>query len=149
MSNPYSSPVEPPEGRSSSPELQRPATALIIVSLVAIIFGAIGLVVDIGLIASGAVDKLEEINQSPISKHTQITVRVIWGVVLLVASCFVLYGAIQMRNLKKFGTARAAAIVAVIPGLGPCCLLGIPFGIWALMTLGKPGVKNLFDTNSQ
>ena len=36
-----------------------------------------------------------------------------------------------MRNLKNYGQARAAAVVAMIPLLGPCCLLGIPFGIWA------------------
>ena len=149
MSNPYQSPVLPVQIRDSYPEVQRPATALIIVSLVAIIIGSIALVVDIVLIASGAVDRLEEMNQSPISKHTQITVRVLWGVLLVVASSFVLYGAIQMKNLRNFGTARAAASVSLIPLLGPCCVLGIPFGIWALVALGKPGVKELFETNSQ
>ena len=149
MSNPYQSPVLPTQTRDSYPEVQRSAIALIIVSLVAIIFGSIALVGDIGLIASGAVDRLEEMNQSPISKHTQITVRMLWGVVLVFASSFVFYGAMQMKNLRNFGMARAAAFVSVIPLLGPCCVLGIPFGIWALVTLGKPGVKDLFETNSQ
>jgi len=149
MSNPYESPVPPTRIQDSCPEVRRSAIALIIVSLVAIIFGSVGLVVDIGLIVSGAVDRLEEMNQSPISKHTQMTVRVLWGVVLVLASSFVLYGAIQMKNLKNYGTARAAAFVSVIPLLGPCCVLGIPFGIWALVTLGRPGVKDQFETNSQ
>ena len=149
MSNPYQSPVQPTPIGDSYPDVRRPAIALIIVSIVAIVFGCLGLVGDIGLIVSGAVDRLEEINQSPISKHTQITVRMIWGVVLLFASSFVLYGAIQMKNLKNYSTARAAAYVSVIPLLGPCYVLGIPFGIWALVTLGKPDVKYLFETNSQ
>jgi uncharacterized BrkB/YihY/UPF0761 family membrane protein len=148
MSNPYQSPADLPETRRSYSAVRSPAFALIIVSIVALVFGGIGLLTDIGLLASGAVDRLEEMNQSPISKHTQITVRMIWGVTLLFASSFILYGAIQMRNLRKFGTARAAAIVAAIPFIGPCCLLGIPFGIWALVALGKPGVKELFETNS-
>ena len=83
-------------------------------------------------------------NDGPISEYTQITIRSIWGVVLVLASSFVLYGAIQMRNLKNYGQARAAAIVAMIPLLGPCCLLGIPFGIWAFVVLGQPGVRNAF-----
>jgi len=49
-----------------------------------------------------------------------------------------------MRNLKKYEIARAATIVAMVPLLGPCCIVGIPFGIWAFMALGKPGVRNAF-----
>ena len=70
--------------------------------------------------------------------------RVIWGILLLVASSFVLLGAIRMKNLKSHGIAKAAAIVAVVPLVGPCCLLGIPFGVWALITLEKPEVRNAF-----
>jgi hypothetical protein len=117
---------------------------LIVVSLIAIVSGSLGLVMDGFLIVSGAVARLEEVNDGPVSEYTQITIRSIWGVVLVFASAFVLYGAIQMRNLKSYGTARAAAIVAMIPLLGPCCILGIPFGIWAFIALGQPGVRNAF-----
>ena len=44
MSNPYQAPVQPSEIRGSYPEVQRPAIALMIVSLVAIIFGIWALV---------------------------------------------------------------------------------------------------------
>ena len=37
-----------------------------------------------------------------------------------------------------------AAIVAMIPRISPCCLLGLPFGIWALVVLSNGTVKAAF-----
>jgi hypothetical protein len=70
---------------------------------------------------------------------------VVWGIVLEMAALFVLYGAIKMKNLQNFPVARAASVVAMIPMIGPCCLVGIPFGIWAFIALGKPGVRDSFS----
>jgi hypothetical protein len=117
---------------------------LIVVALIAIICGSLALVGDAVLIATGAAAKLQEMNHGPISTNTKIIVRTIWGVVLLIASTFVLYGAIQMRNQNNYGVARAAAMVAMVPLIGPCCILGIPFGIWALVVLNKPGLRDSF-----
>ena len=56
---------------------------------------------------------------------------------------FVLFGAIKMLRLQNFGLVMAAVIVAMLP-CQCCCLLGLPFGIWALMVLNKPEVKSRF-----
>lgn len=144
MSNPYESPVLYQEDRNAKAIVQGPAIALIVVSSIAILLGLLALGLDIVLIAVGAIERLEAMNEGPISKYTQIAIRSIWGVALIIASSFVLYGAIQMRNLEKYEIARAAAIVAMVPLLGPCCIVGIPFGIWAFIALGKPGVRNAF-----
>ena len=140
MSNPYASPAPPP----SQGEIDAPAIALIVVSVIAIGCGLLALGVDVLLLVSGAVERLEANNDSPISKYTQITIRCIWGLVLVIASLFVLYGAWHMKQRRNYGLARAAAVVALIPLVGPCCLLGIPFGIWALVVLNKPHVRNAF-----
>jgi len=148
MSNPYSSPLE--QGQSRVPfhdgQVKGPAIALIVVSSIALFFGLLGLAGDAFMIATGFVDRLEAMNEDPVSEYTQITIRIIWGIILIIASMFVLYGAIKMNNRKSFQVARAASIVAMIPMVGPCCILGIPFGIWAFVTLGKPGVKESFSS---
>lgn len=144
MSNPYSSPASVPGSPNSQAAVQGPALALIIVSSIAIAVGGLALVGDVLLLASGAIERLEEVNDGPVSKYTTVIIRTIWGILLIVASVFVLYGALQMKKMTNYGTAKAAAVVASIPLLGPCCLLGIPFGIWALVVLGKPGVKEAF-----
>ena len=149
MTNPYGSPSRPsksnrPNRSRSAAGVKAPAIALIIVAAIALVVGTLALIGDVVLIASGAVAKLEEMNTGPISEYTQITIRTIWGIALIIASAFVLYGAIQMVSLKNYGASKMAAIIAMIPLLGPCCILGIPFGIWAFVVLGKPEVKAAF-----
>ena len=50
-----------------------------------------------------------------------------------------------MLSLRSYEFAMVAAILAMIPCLTPCCLLGLPFGIWAVVVLRKPGVKEYFN----
>lgn len=66
------------------------------------------------------------------------------SVVHIGLSGLILYGALQMKKLLNFRLAMAAAIVALAPCVSPCCLLGLPFGIWALVVLNKPEVKSAF-----
>ncbi len=59
------------------------------------------------------------------------------------AAFLLLLGAINMRRLQSYGMAITACIVAMItpPGL----LLGLPLGIWALIILSRPEVRDVFD----
>ncbi len=52
--------------------------------------------------------------------------------------------AILNSVLQSYGFAMTASIIAMIPCISPCCLLGLPFGIWALVVLSKPEVKSAF-----
>jgi GYF domain 2 len=70
---------------------------------------------------------------------------IVTKIVGLAISLFVLYGAIKMQKLAGYGFALAAAIVALIPCFSPCCLIGLPIGIWALVVLSKPEVKSQFE----
>jgi len=56
---------------------------------------------------------------------------------------FVLFGAIKLLRLQNRGMAMAGAVVAMLP-CQCCCVLGLPFGIWALVVLSKPEVKSAF-----
>jgi hypothetical protein len=46
---------------------------------------------------------------------------------------------VQMLRLRGYVWAAAAAIVAMVPW-SPAWLLGLPFGIWACIVLGRPEV---------
>jgi hypothetical protein len=67
---------------------------------------------------------------------------VVFNLVQLIASGFIFFGALKMKNLERRGLAIAASIVAMIPGL--TCLFAIPVGIWALVVLCKAEVKAAF-----
>jgi hypothetical protein len=71
-------------------------------------------------------------------------VGVVAGVVSIAIGLFVLFGALKMQKLSNHGLAMTAAIVAMIPCFSPCCLLGLPFGIWALVVLSKPEIRSQF-----
>jgi hypothetical protein len=64
--------------------------------------------------------------------------------IALILSVVVLTGAIRMLALRNYEFAFLAAILAMIPCVTPCCFLGLPFGIWAVIVLRKPGVKDAF-----
>ena len=51
-----------------------------------------------------------------------------------------------MKSLTSYGGAMTGAILAVIPCFSPCCIVGIPIGIWALVVLNDPVVKKGFSS---
>ena len=62
----------------------------------------------------------------------------------LALSVLILIGAAKMQSLRSYEFALTAAILAMVPCLTPCCLIGLPFGIWAVVVLSKPEVKSQF-----
>ena len=68
---------------------------------------------------------------------------IVGAIVALCWAGIVLSGAVQMCRLRGYGYAMTATIVAMVP-CSLCCILGLPFGIWGLVVLMKPEVKNAF-----
>jgi GYF domain 2 len=57
----------------------------------------------------------------------------------IIIAILILIGAIKMLKLKSYEFSYAAAILSVLPCINPCCgwILGLIFGIWAMVILGK------------
>ena len=67
-------------------------------------------------------------------------------VIELALSGLILWGALRMLSLRSYALAVTASVIAVIPCVTPCCgLVTLPFGIWALVVLNRPGVKDHFS----
>jgi len=65
--------------------------------------------------------------------------------VIGIAVCgFIFWGAQKMKNLENWGISLGASIVAMIPCLSPCCIVGLPIGNWAIIVLMKDEVKSAF-----
>lgn len=73
----------------------------------------------------------------------QGTVGVGVSILGIVLSILIAIGASKMKRLESRGWAMASSIIAVIPCTG-CCVLSLPFGIWALVVLNKPEVRDHF-----
>jgi len=67
----------------------------------------------------------------------------------LIIDAVIVIGASRMMKLESYSFAVAAALLSIIPCLSsPCIILGMPFGLWALIILMDPGVKaGFFSTN--
>lgn len=66
------------------------------------------------------------------------------GVLSIIFAPAIFYGALKMTRGENLKWSRAAAILSVLP-LACCSPLTAVFGIWALVTLGKPDVKAIFQ----
>jgi len=71
---------------------------------------------------------------------------VVFNVVGLIMSVVIFMGAMKMKKLESYNFALAGTIIAMVPCISPCCLVGLPIGIWALVILMKPEVKSAFQT---
>jgi hypothetical protein len=106
---------------------------------------AIGLMITAGLgifcALAGIAMSVLGIGMGGMYGNTGIVLRVI-GIAVCI---FILYGAVKMKKLESHGMAVAASILAMIPCLSPCCIVGLPIGIWALVILNKTEVKDSFS----
>lgn len=63
----------------------------------------------------------------------------------ILVALLILIGALKMQALHSYALAVTAGVLAVIPCVTPCCgIITLPFGIWALVVLNRPGVKSHF-----
>ncbi len=69
----------------------------------------------------------------------------ILGLISLIVAPIIIFGAIKMMKGEKYGLAKTASILAIIPFTSCCFLLGIPMGIWSFVTLKNSDVKAFFN----
>ncbi len=141
-----------PPGQVSAEAAQRvsaPATALLVVGWLGAILSVLWSlfwVLCIVVVASGV--QLQGMAPMRGDKQTQAIIGcsfyVLVGLIWLALAILILIGARRMKRLQGYGLAMAAAIIAVIPCVEPCCLLTLPFGIWALVALSDGSVKAAF-----
>ena len=72
------------------------------------------------------------------------TMGIILNLVGVAIGVVILLGALKMKRLESHGFAMAASILALVPCVSPCCVVGLPIGIWSLVVLMKPEVKAAF-----
>lgn len=129
--------------------VQGPAMGLLVFGGIGIALCLLGLVlnmigVGVGAAAAGG-------GQLPPEAQAQLAGQAIGGVIGIISgllgiasSGFIIFAALKMKNLEAHGMAFAAAVVAMLPIVSPCCLLGLPLGIWAITVLNDPNVKAAF-----
>jgi hypothetical protein len=121
-------------------QVKGPATFLMIVGGIGIVLQIIALLFNLlgaGLSAAGG-------GRGAMGGMMQGGIGAVFNVIAMVVGVVIFLGASKMQKLQNYNFAMAAAIIAMIPCISPCCLIGLPAGIWALVVLLKPEVKAAF-----
>ena len=74
----------------------------------------------------------------------QLTGAACSGVLTFGFAIVIILGALKMKKLQSYGFAMAASVLAMLPCSSACCLIGLPIGIWCLVTLNDEEVKEAF-----
>jgi hypothetical protein len=135
----------PPGGGGAHPmarsQVGAPAIALIVVAGIAIALQLLAIVINLIGAAGPAAFGGEYAHLA------SGAVGIVLSIVNIAMAGFIIFGAIQMKNLASHTMALVAAILALIPVCNfPCCVLLVPFGIWALVVILKPEVKAAFSS---
>jgi hypothetical protein len=82
---------------------------------------------------------------APDNQGEQYPVLVFWLIafITLVWGLVVTLGGVKLMRLESWGSVMVACIFAMLP-CNPCCLAGLPIGIWGLIVLAQPEVKKGF-----
>jgi hypothetical protein len=69
-----------------------------------------------------------------------------FSVLGLAVGVVIFLGAQKMKALESYTWAMVASVVAIVPCVSPCCVIGLPIGIWSIVVLSKPEVKQSFSS---
>jgi hypothetical protein len=118
-----------------------PAIGLIVVAILGVLLQIASLILNL----AGA--SFLAASQMPKEAWANIfsgTVGVVSSIIGILVSGLILFGGMKMKKLESYGLAMTVSILAMVPCLSPCCLIGLPIGIWAVVVLSKPEVKSAF-----
>jgi hypothetical protein len=119
--------------------LKGPVLGLKITAILGALAALVSIAVNVLGIGAGAMEGEEAL---PAMMSGGIGVAM--GVVGACVAVFLWVAAGKMQNLVSYNLCLIACIVAMVPCVSPCCLLGLPIGIWAVIMLNKPEVKSAF-----
>jgi hypothetical protein len=125
-----------------------PAIALKITAIVGLVMVVLGFVINICALLGVSIIPQQQLPDPQLQKFFNSFgggLGLVEDVIGVVIGGIILVGAGKMRRLENHQFSMTAAILAMIPCLSPCCLFGLPFGIWALTVLNKPDVKSHFS----
>jgi hypothetical protein len=121
-----------------------PAIALIIVGclgFIASIYGVVNAIVsDPPPVAPGAPEWAKAFAEGSVGTSAAIIQSI-----FLIINIVIIFGGIRMFRFQGWGVCLASSVLAIVNFGTCCCVIGAPIGIWALIVLNMPDVKQAFN----
>jgi hypothetical protein len=109
-----------------------------------IITGAINILMSLGMLAMSIANIGVSALQGSSAEAERFLRNTSGTVNFLFLGVSFLLGILKLRKLESYGLCMTASILAMVPCLSCCFPLGIVIGIWALVVMSKPEVKDFF-----
>lgn len=123
-------------------QVNGPATGLIVTAILGFVVQGLGILANV--FGFAFTQGLSPTGSDAALNFFSGTIGIAMNVIAVGVGVVVLVGAQKMKRLESHGFAMAASILALVPCISPCCVVGIPIGIWSLVVLAKPEVKGAF-----
>lgn len=146
--SPTPSPFATSGGRDAALAVVKgPAMGLKATAILGFIAVGLGLVINIWTLTGGTIG-MQQLPNPQMQQYFNTLgggMGIVQNIIAAVIGVLIWRGAAKMQALESHQFAFTASILAIIPCISPCCLFGLPFGIWALVVLAKPEVKSQFS----
>jgi GYF domain 2 len=129
--------------------IKGPAIALLVTAILGLLAAAFSMIMSLAGMAAGH-NQMPEVSDPELRKMLQLIqgtagpMQILQHILGLAVGVAILMGSLRMMKLQNYQFSFVATILAMVPCISPCCLLGLPFGIWALVILNRPDVKSHF-----
>jgi hypothetical protein len=136
------SPVPAALNNKPRDQVSGPAVGLLVTGIIGAVFSLVGFI----SLAVGTSLNHFWIEEFPeyVEKFYERSFALGSSLLEVLIAAFIVYAALKMKELQQWGFAVAASILAMLPCISPCCVIGLPIGIWALVVLMRPEVKSAF-----
>lgn len=123
-------------------QISGPATGLLITGILGALLSVTGFIVNI--IGTGISSMVVDYIPDRYEELIEGTVGIGISFVGILVAAFVIYASLKMKELTQWELSVAASVLAMIPCISPCCIVGLPIGIWCLVVLLRPEVRAAF-----
>ena len=130
-------------------KLKKPAIGLIIVGVLNGIVGILSLI-SVILHLAGILQMqipMNEIERAGYNFGLAMNAGI--AILSILVAPLIIFGAVKMLKSTSFKWSKTSAILAMIPLVSCCFVVGIPIGIWSLIVLHRPDVKAFFNGDFQ
>ena len=87
------------------------------------------------------------LSNSRLMKHADDAEVAALSLLVTCMGAVIIYGVMRMKELENYKWSVIGSILAILP-ISPGCVLGVPFGIWALSILLRKEVQEAFADNA-
>ena len=130
-------------GNDASRQVSGPAIGLLVTGVIGVFFAGIGLIMN--FIGMGISPFIRDEIPDRYAEFWEGSLGAASSIIGILVAAFIIFASLKMRELRQYELSIAASIVAMIPCISPCCILGLPIGIWCLVVLLRPEVKAAFQ----